>query len=115
MYPLLIGAGLSSAVILPLLLLPKEAYYISGPLLGMVVFVLNFVLFQRFIANRVRPFFELAQRQAQSGNVPQAIQSFEKVLAYKNWQLFLEGQINTPIGTLHYAVGEEKMAAEFLL
>jgi tetratricopeptide (TPR) repeat protein len=114
MYPLLIAGGVGSAIMLSMVLIPKDPWFLSGPFFGMAIFVAIFMLLQRKVGDKLAPLLEQAQRQAQSGNVPQAIQSFEKVLEWKKWQLFLDKQINNQIGTLHYASGDEKKAAEFL-
>jgi hypothetical protein len=49
-----------------------------------------------------------------SGNVDQAKQTFEQIRAFKNWQLFLEGQVNTQLGTITYSLGDEAKAIELL-
>jgi tetratricopeptide (TPR) repeat protein len=114
-YPLLIAAVLGIAVTTGILLIdPSDPYYFSGPFLGLLTFIPTFWLISRKVGDKVRPFFEQAQRQAQSGKVQEAIQSFEKALDYKGWQLFLAKQVNTQIGILHYASGEEGKAIEFL-
>lgn len=114
MYPLLIGGSLGTAVLLSLLLIPKEPFYFSGPILGLIAFLPTFILLSRWVGNKIAPLFELAQRQVKDGKVEQALQTFEKILAYKRWQLYLEAQVNTQIGSLYYAIGEDKKALEHL-
>ncbi len=114
MYPLLIGAFLGLTVMIPMLVIPKDPFFISGPFLGTLTLIGTFILISRRISTKVAPFIEAAQRQVKSGNVQQAVESFEKALAWKKWQVSLEQQINTQIGTLHYAGGDEKKAAEYL-
>ena len=114
MYPLLIGAALGLTVMIPMLVIPKDPFFISGPFLGLLTLIATFVLISRRISTKIAPFIEAAQRQVKSGNVKQAVESFEKALAWKKWQVSLEQQINTQIGTLHYAGGDEPKAAEFL-
>jgi tetratricopeptide (TPR) repeat protein len=113
-YPLFICSFVSSSILMACLLIPKEAYYFSGPILGLASFIVLFVLMSRKMNAKLRPLFEQAQRQVQAGNMTQAIATFEKALAYKRWQLFLEQQVNTQIGTLHYAAGNDQKAIEFL-
>ncbi|HBP20513.1 MAG TPA: hypothetical protein DEA08_22315 [Planctomycetes bacterium] len=113
-YPLMIAASLGLTILLSCLLIPQEAYYISGPVLGSIAFVLTFVILSRKIGEKVRPILLQAQRQVQAGNVAQAIASFEEARAYNKWQLMLDSQINTQIGTLYFAAGEEQKAEEFL-
>lgn len=114
MYPLLIASALSLSILLSLLLIPEHPHTFLGPFLALVAFIPTVTLLWRRTSNQVRPFFETAQRQAQSGNVAQAIESLEKALAYKNWQLFLEQQVNTEIGVFYWAQGKEKEAIERL-
>ncbi len=113
-YSLLIALGVSVPLTLSLLLIPERPHYFLGPFLGLVTFFPIFMLLSRQVSNKVAPFLEQAQRQIQAGNVPQAVQSFEKALAYKNWQFFLEKQLFTQIGILHYGASDEKKAVEYL-
>ncbi|MCA8920291.1 MAG: hypothetical protein KDD82_00700 [Planctomycetes bacterium] len=114
MFSLLIPAGTSLAIMLSLLLIPKDPFYLLGPFLGVIVFFPLFMFIRRKVGDAVSPLFERAQRQAQAGNVPKAIESLEEALRYSNWQIFLRPQINTQIGAMHYAGGHEKQAVEFL-
>lgn len=114
MYALLIAAGLGLSVMLSLFVFPEKPAYFFGVFFGVAAFIPAVMLLSRQVAARVRPFFEAAQRQAQAGNMPQAIESLEKALGYRRWQLFLEQQVNSEIGLLHYASGNEKKAIELL-
>jgi tetratricopeptide (TPR) repeat protein len=113
-YPLLIATGLSLATTLCLILIPNDPLYFSGPFAGILVFAGAFFAAARLSGKRVQPFLEAAQRHAQAGKVDQAIESYEGARKLSRWQLFLDRQINTQIGILHYAMGEEDKAAEFL-
>lgn len=114
MYALLIAAGLGLSVMLSLFLIPEKPAWFFGPFFGLAAFVPTIMLLSRRIGGQVRPLFETATRQAQSGNIPAAIETLEKALAYRRWQLFLEPQVNSQIGMLHYASGDEKKAVEYL-
>lgn len=114
MYVLFIAGGFALSVLLSLLLLPDKPAYFFGPFFAIAAFIPIVMLLSRKIGEKVRPFFEAAQQQARAGHLPQAIESLEKALAYKNWQLLLERQVNSEIGLLHYAQGNEKQAVEYL-
>ncbi|MCO5165182.1 MAG: hypothetical protein M9894_02285 [Planctomycetes bacterium] len=114
MYVLLLAGGLALSIIVSLLVFPEKPAFILGPFLGLIAFVVPVFVLSRKIAEKVRPFFEAAQRQAQTGNVAQAIQSLDGALAWRRWQLFLEQQVNTEVGLLLYAQGDEKKAIERL-
>lgn len=114
MYPLLISGALALSILLGFLLVPEKPAYVFGPLMGLLAFVPAFLVLTRRMGEKVRPLFEQAQRQAKAGNVPQAIETLEKALGWRRWQLFLGAQIHTEIGLLHYAQGNEKQAIEHL-
>tara|TARA_R110002072_G_scaffold20391_3_gene74127 strand:+ start:1755 stop:2525 length:771 start_codon:yes stop_codon:yes gene_type:complete len=114
-YPLLIsiGVALTSALAVTFST-PKDPLYFSGPFLGLILFVATFFLVSRLVGKKIQPFLEAAQRHAGASKVDQAVEAYEGARKYANWQLFLDKQINTQIGILHYAMGEEEKAAEFL-
>jgi|GEM_PF-321872 len=114
MFSLLIPAGLSLSIMLSLLLIPKDPFYLLGPFLGVIVFVPTFMMIRRKVSDQVLPLFERAQKQAQAQNVDKAIESLQEALAWSRWQLFLKAQVNTQIGAMHYAAGREKQAIEYL-
>lgn len=113
-YPLLIATGLSLVATLSLIFIPNDRLYFSGPFLGIFVFAGAFFLIARLSGKRVQPFLEAAQRHAQAGKADLAIEAYEGARKLSRWQLFLDRQINTQIGILHYAMGEDEKAAEFL-
>lgn len=114
MYSLLIAAGLGLSVMLSLLIFPDKPAWFFGPFFGLVAFVPTVMLLSRRVGEKVRPLFETAARQAQAGNIPAAIEALEQARAWRRWQLFLEPQVDTEVGLLHYAAGDEKKAVEFL-
>ncbi len=114
MYAILIAAGLGLSVMLSLFLIPEKPAWFFGPFFGLVAFVPTIMLLSRWVGEKVRPLFETAGKQAQGGNVPAAIETLEKALTWRRWQLFLEKQVNSQIGLLHYASGDEKKAVDFL-
>lgn len=115
MYPLLISIGLALAAGLGLTFSnPMDPHYFSGSFLAIIVFAATFFLLSRVIGKKIQPFLEAAQRHAQAGKVDQSIEAYEGARGYSGWQLFLDKQINTQIGILHYAMGDEEKSAEFL-
>lgn len=114
MYPILIAAGVSLPLMLGLLLVPEKPFFFLAPFAGLVTFFPILILLSRRGSARVQPLFEQAERQAKAGNIPQALQTLEKALEHRHWQLFLDKQINTQIGTLHYGAGDEEKAIEYL-
>ena len=114
MFPLLIAFGVSVSVSLGMIFLPPEPFWFLGPFLGIVAFFPALAIITRRIGDKVAPLFQQAQRQAQQGNIDQAVASLEKARSYANWQLFLDRQINTQIGVLSYGAGLEDQAVKFL-
>ena len=114
MYPLLIAILLGLLTALSITFATNEVLYFSGPFAGTLVFAGAFFLVARLSGKRVQPFLEAAQRHGQAGKVDQAIEAYEGARKLSNWQLFLDRQINTQVGILHYATGDEEKAAEFL-
>ena len=114
MYPLLIAIAVGTSITLSLILIPQDPFYWFGPFAGIVGFLPTFMLLTRRTADKVQPFFEQAAKQAQAGNVPKAVETFQEILAWKRWQFFLEKQVNTQIGILHYGAGDEEQAIAYL-
>lgn len=114
MYSLLLAGALSLSIIVSLLVLPDKPAWFFAFFFGIPAFFPAIMLLSRWIGGKVRPFFETAQQQTKAGNIPQAIETLEKAKAWKNWQLFLGQQVDTEVGLLHYASGNEKQAIEHL-
>lgn len=114
MYVLFVGAALGLSILVSLLVFPEKPAWFFGPFFGLLAFVPTVMLLSRRVGERVRPFFEGAQRFMKAGNMEAAIEELEKARRWRNWQLFLEPQLNSEIGLLHYASGNEKKAIEFL-
>lgn len=114
MYPLLIAIAVGTSITLSLILFPQDPFYWFGPFAGFVGFLPTFMLLTRRTADKVQPLFEQAAKQAQAGNVPKAVETFQSILVFKRWQFFLEQQVNTQIGILRYGAGEEDLAVEHL-
>jgi tetratricopeptide (TPR) repeat protein len=113
-YVILVGAALGLSIMLSLLFFPEKPAWFFGPFFGLLAFVPTVMLLSRRVGERVRPFFEGAQRLMKAGNMEGAIEELEKARRWKNWQLFLDPQLNSEIGLLHYASSNEKKAIEFL-
>jgi tetratricopeptide (TPR) repeat protein len=113
-YPLLISGAISLSIALSFILIPSKPSYVFGIICGLAAFVPAFILISRKIADRLRPLFERAQGQAKAGDMPNAIKTLEEARSWGRWQLLLGRQVNTEIGLLHYASGDEKKAVELL-
>jgi tetratricopeptide (TPR) repeat protein len=111
---LLIAIGVFVSVTLSLILIPADPFYWFGPFAGFMGFLPTFMLLTRRTSDKVQPLFEQAAKQAQAGNVPKAVESFQQALEFKRWQFFLEKQVNTQVGILHYGAGDEAKAVEHL-
>jgi tetratricopeptide (TPR) repeat protein len=113
-YSLLISAALALSVFVSLLVFPEKPAWFFAFFFAIIAFIPTLMLLSRKIGEKVRPFFETAQQQTKSGNIPLAIETLEKAKAWSRWQLFLGQQVDTEIGLLHYATGNEKQAIEHL-
>jgi len=85
-----------------------------GILLGLLSAVLAFVLGSRWLARRLEPRFQHAQRQIQSGATQLALKSLEELLPMSRWQIMLAGQLYAQMGLLAYAMDKEDLALQYL-
>lgn len=86
----------------------------AGVPLGLVFFIAIYVFLSRRLAKKLEPLFSQVQKQAQAGQITQAIESLQKLLEYRHWQILLDGQVKAQIGMLYVGEGKEDRAVEFL-
>ena len=114
MYTLLIALalGLVAGAVWTLLGLWKT--WAFGIVLGLIVFIVSFILISRRFGKKIQPVFEQVQKQIQAGKMQLALKTLEDLLAMSRWQIMLKGQINAQIGSLAFTMGDEGKALEYL-
>ena len=110
MYTLLIALalGLVAGAVWTLLGLWKT--WAFGIVLGLIVFIVSFILISRRFGKKIQPVFEQVQKQIQAGKMQLALKTLEDLLAMSRWQIMLKGQINAQIGSLAFTMGDEGKA-----
>ena len=114
MYTLLIALalGLVAGAVWTLLGLWKT--WAFGIVLGLIVFIVSFILISRRFGKKIQPVFEQVQKQIQAGKMQLALKTLEDLLAMSRWQIMLKGQINAQIGSLAFTMGDEGKALAYL-
>ena len=64
MFSLLIPAGTSLAIMLSLLLIPEDPFYLLGPFLGVIVFFPLFMFIRRKVGDAVSPRLSMSARRS---------------------------------------------------
>lgn len=101
MYNLLISGG---ALLLAFVILKFAAglHWFVSLFIGMMVFLAVFYFLSRFIMKKVSAIMDTATKDLQAQRVDKAIRELKSAFSYAKWQIYLEGQINAQIGTIHY-------------
>lgn len=113
MYNLLISAGTAVLAFVILYLVAGLSLWISLPL-SLVVFAGAFYSLSRFIMKKVMDIAEIAGKDLQAQRVDKAIKVLQSGLQYGKWQIYVEGQINSQIGTIYYMKREFNTAFPYL-
>jgi len=103
MYNILISAAAAVAMLLIMILVLKLAWW-GSLIVALIVFGLVFVLFSRITMKKVMASIETAGKdlQAQPPRFEKAIRELKDALQYSNWQLYVEGQLQSQIGMIYY-------------
>jgi tetratricopeptide (TPR) repeat protein len=101
MYNILIAAGSAVAVLLILFFGFKLAWW-SSLLIALSLFAVIYLLMVRLIMKKVMMAIEAAGKDLQAQRFEKAIRGLKEVLQYGKWQIYVEGQINSQIGSIYY-------------
>ncbi len=99
MYNFLIAAGI--AVIGLLLLLLKLTWW-GALLIALVIFTGIYVILVRITMKKVMAAIETASKDLHAQRFEKAIRILKDALQYGKWQIYVEGQINSQIGSIYY-------------
>jgi len=81
---------------------------------GLLVFMVTWVLLVRRFGKRVTPVMERVTRQAQAGNIALAMSEMEALLPMGKWVPMLAGQLHAQIGILALQNKQKEKAAQHL-
>ncbi len=101
------------AVTMLLFTLLQVSWFISLPI-GIVIGFLVLMVLARRVQVKLEAIMQSMQKEIQSGKIDRAIEILKQAYAFKNQQLFVEGQINSQIGMLYYLKKDHDKALEYL-
>jgi len=81
---------------------------------GLTVFVLCFFLISRSVMKKVVTVTEVAQRDIMAQRVEKAIKVLESGRKYAKWQIYVDAQIDSQIGTILYMKRDFAKAFDYL-
>jgi len=113
MYNILIAAGAAVAVLLILLFVSKLAWW-GALLIALTIFAVVYVVLVRITMKKVMAAMELAGKDLQAQRFEKAIRMLKDSLQYGKWQIFVDGQINSQIGTIYYVKRDFSNAFPYL-
>lgn len=70
--------------------------------LASIVFAAVYLLISRSVMKKVGEVMQSAQHDLMANRAEKAIKDLEGAMKYAPWQIFVKGQINSQIGTIHY-------------
>lgn len=99
MYNILIAAG--AAVLALLLLIPWLAWW-GALMIALIIFTGVYFVLVRITMKKVMAAIEAASKDLQAQRFEKAIRGLKDTLRYGKWQIYVEGQINSQIGSIYY-------------
>jgi len=113
MYNILIAAGTAVAVLLILLFGFNLAWW-GALLISLVFFAAVYLVCVRITMKKVMAAMEVASKDLQAQRFEKAIRVLKETLQYGKWQIYVNGQINSQIGTIYYVKRDFSNAFPFL-
>ena len=101
MYNLLIAAGVA-LLTLPLFILGFDLPWWLALLISMAMSLIAYLLAVRIIMKKVMTIIETAGKDLQAQRFEKAIRGLKDALKYGKWQIYVEAQINSQIGSIYY-------------
>lgn len=113
MYNILIAAGTAVAVLLILLFGFNLAWW-GALLISLVLFAAVYFICVRIIMKKVMAAMDMAGKDLQAQRFEKAIRALKDILQYGKWQIYVEGQVNSQIGTIYYVKRDFSNAFPYL-
>jgi tetratricopeptide (TPR) repeat protein len=113
MYNILIAAGTAVAVLLILLFGFNLAWW-GALLISLAIFAAVYVVCVRITMKKVMAAMEAASKDLQAQRFEKAIRVLKDTLQYGKWQIYVNGQINSQIGTIYYVKRDFSNAFPYL-
>jgi len=82
--------------------------------IGLLAFVITWIVIARRFMKRLQPGMQRVQRQAEAQMWDAAMETLEDMLSLGNWIPMLRGQIYAQMGTIAYGSGQHDRAVEYL-
>ena len=101
MYNILISCG-SALLTFILLKFALGLHWGIALLAALVLFAAIFYFLSRYIMKKVTAIMDLATKDLQAQRVEKAIRELKDAFRYAKWQIWLDGQINSQIGSIYY-------------
>lgn len=101
MYNLLIAGG-AALVSLLIFVFGFNLPWWGGLMLGLTVFAVTYVVLVRVTMKKVMAAIETASKDLQAQRFEKAIRVLKDALRYGKWQIYVEAQINSQIGSIYY-------------
>lgn len=101
MYNLLIAAGAALAVLLILLFGVKLVWW-GSLMVALALFAGVYLLCMRLTMKKVMEAIEAAGKDLQAQRFEKAVRVLKDALQYGKWQIYVDGQLNSQIGTIYY-------------
>lgn len=113
MYNIMIAAGTAVAVLLILLLGFNLAWW-GALLIALAFFAAVYVVCVRITMKKVMAAMEVASKDLQAQRFEKAVRVLKDTLQYGKWQIYVNGQINSQIGTIYYVKRDFSNAFPYL-
>lgn len=101
MYNILIAAGAALAALL-ILLFGFGLVWWGALMAGLTIFAVIYLVCMRMTMKKVMAAIEAAGKDLQAQRFEKGIRVLKDALQYGKWQVYVEGQINSQIGTVYY-------------
>lgn len=101
MYNILISCA-SALFIFILFTFAFGIYWLVSLIGALLVFLAIFYFLSRYIMKKVTAIMDAATRDLQGQRVEKAIRELKDAFRYAKWQIWLDGQINSQIGSIYY-------------
>jgi predicted Zn-dependent protease len=113
MYNIIISA-VSALLIFALVKFVFGLHWFVAVLGALLVFAAAFYFLSRFIMKKVTAIMDAATRDLQAQRVEKSIRELKEAFRYAKWQIWLDGQINSQIGSIYYMRRDFSNAFPFL-
>jgi len=113
MFNILISSVLFAVVAVALQQLAGLHWFIAA-LAGLTVFAVSFFVISRQVMKKLTNLMEVAQRDIMAQRVEKALKVLESGRKYSKWQIYVDGQIDSQIGTILYMKRDFAKAFDYL-